>query len=269
MAANLPTLGNSEAQPGGPPAPAVRDPLLLTKFGGDWNKADESYRNAVSEIGRTHQLADSATQRAERAEAALAQLAGGRPTNDATDPLEVLRTELGLPPEPFARAIDARAKAIVETTLHELFGPMQQAMDADEKLAGEIDNFEQLRGEARKYMREDPETAAVFNAVRKSDPGAAWKFAIQKTAIAKGITQPARATHAGLPGGMSPQGRAPENPSGPEQGIRENEALEYGKAYGDMAPYRAERFKGTSVERAVRNALRQAGLVPEGEAQGW
>src|SRR5437660_11629248 len=102
------------AAPGQPRDPATgqfaRDPLLQTKFGGDWAKADESYRAAVGEISRVHQVAEAEAQRAARAEAALATITGGRPASDPNDPLEALRTELGLPPEPFRNAIRHEAQ---------------------------------------------------------------------------------------------------------------------------------------------------------------
>ena len=153
--------------------------------------------------------------------------------------------------------------------LSELFGPLTKQIEADEALESEIDNFPQLRQEARAYMRDNPDVAATFNAVRQHDPKQAWTFAIQKTLIAKHKGKPTGAANPlSLPGAASPAGRG--EPSGaPQQAAREAEALDYGKKYGDMRAYRHERFGGTSVQRAVQRALQQAGMLPEGDNQGW
>ena len=158
----------------------------------------------------------------------------------------------------------------MEQKLTELLGPIVQHMEATEKLSGEIDNFDQLQGEARKFMKANLEVAEAFNAVRVSNPVAAWKYAIRETLIARGQAPANPPGAASLPGGMTPQGRAPVNPAGPEQRTREAEALQYGKDYGDMAPYRAERLKDTSIRQHVMNTLRQLGyLPPDGSTQGW
>jgi hypothetical protein len=258
---------NPPAAAPGQPGPAQPDNALFKKAGGDWNKAGESYFHAVSKIGELHGAVQERETRIQQLETALG--VGGRPA--AADPLTRLQTEFGLPTEPFAEAIDARAGALVERKLKELLGPIAQQMEAADQLASEIDNFDQLQGEARKYMREHPEVSETFKAVQAVNPAAAWKYAIRETAIAKGAKPAGNPPPgSGLPGGMTPQGRSPVNPDGPEQQTREAEALEYGRAYGDMSAYRSERFKGTSVERAVKQALRQAGMLPEGgDSQGW
>jgi hypothetical protein len=251
--------------PGQPGAPAQPKNSLYEKAGGDWNKAAESYFNAVSKIGELHNQNQALTDRAQQLSAMLAPVVnGGQPA--VTDPLARLQSEFGLPSEPFAEAIDSRVKSGVQSALEALLGPIVKDMEASEKLSAEVENFDTLKGEARKFMAGNPEVLETFNAVRTANPVAAWKYAIREAMTAKG-TRPAPSTHAGLPGGMTPQGRGPVNPVA--DATREGEALEYGRAYNDMAPYRHERFKGTSVERAVKAALRQAGLPVEEENRGW
>lgn len=267
---NEPVITPGEPKPEATPAaPTVADnqPALFKKAGGDWTKANESYFNAVNELQRVYAVAEQLAERTRQLEAGLTAR-GSQPAND--DPLAIIQTELGLPVEPFAKAIDSRVKTNVEQILTDLFGPFMKQMEADEKLGAEIPDFEQLKGDARKFMRENPEVAETFNAVKAANPGAAWKYAIRETLVAKGaITQPAP-VHAGLPGGGTPQGRAPVNPAGPDQATREKEAAEYLHNYGDSGPYRHERFKGTSVERAMQAARRQLGYEPGGEnPQGW
>ena len=191
---------------------------------------------------------------------------GGQPAVP-NDPLNRLQTELGLPTEPFAEAIDTRAGAIVQKALGDMFGPIVREMEASEKLAGEVENFEALKPQARKFMSENQPVLETFNEVRKANPEQAWRYALQMMA-AMGKT-PQLSPHTGLPGGGASQGRSPVNPLGPDQVQKEGEALEYGRKFGDMSRYSHERYKGTSISRAVERALRQAGMLPEGDNQGW
>jgi hypothetical protein len=267
MSVNLNEPAIVPAEPAASSTPSAPTPTALhTKSGGDWNKANESYFNAVNELGRRNQLNDQLVGRTQQLEAALRAVTGGGGESASIDPLDALQSELGLPIEPFRKAIGSEVASVIQA----LFGPMVEQMQADETLAGEIDNFDALKGDARKYMKDNPEVADTFNAVKQSKPAAAWKYAIREMLIARnaGGTGVPRTTHAGLPGGATPQGRSPVNPAGPPQAQREGEALEYGKAYGDMAPYRHERFKGTSIERAVHAALRQSGREVPGEEPG-
>ena len=253
---------------GGPPAEQPDDqPALFKKAGGDWGKANDSYFSAVKELQRVQGIASNAEQLAEQnrqLQGALANLVGAGQPGGPVDLFAQIQTETGLPAEPFRNAVSSVSRATVMEELGKMFSPILSQMQADETLSAEIDNFDQLKGDARKFMRDNQEVADTFNAVRAANPIAAWKYAIREMAIAKGQKAPTPSPHASLPGGMTPQGRAPVNPAGPAQGTRESEALEYGKSYGDMAPYTHERLKGTSVERAIRDVMRQLGLpMPE------
>ena len=159
------------------------------------------------------------------------------------------------------------------SAVEELFGPVIKEHQAEAALSEEIDNFDQLRAEARRHMKDAPDVAEVFNAVKVSNPAAAWKYAIQQTLLAKGgrPPQPPNVQHAGLPGGQGGGGRVTMPGGAVPQEIREKEALDYAHAYGDNAPYRHERFKGTSIERAIASTMQHFGIsVPPGTTPtGW
>ena len=257
------------AQPSTAAAPTDQ-PALFKKAGGDWNKANDSYFEAVKELGRVNEGAQALSQRNQQLEAAVGQMLGmgGQPAS--TDPLMAIQNELGLPIEPIRAGIRGELKVALE----ELFGPIMSQHAAEETLASEIDNFDHLKGEARKYMKANPEVAETFKAVSEKNPVQAWKYAIRESLVAQG-GRPAGApsiTHAGLPGGHGGSGGRVEPTGAVPDATKLAEALDYAKTYGDDAPYRHERFKGTSVQRAIDLALQQAGFVnlPPGENPiGW
>lgn len=259
----------STAQP--TPAP------LQAKYGGDWTKANEGYfevvnvlKNERAEKSAAQQALQQKDERIRQLESAVAQSLGvAAPAAVSNDPLAPLQTELGLPIQPFRDGIRSEVAAVVE----ELFKPIIQNAQAEESLASEIENFSQVKGQAQKFMAENPEVAGLFNAVRGTDPVRAWKYAIREMVLARNATPapiPPRA--AGLPGSSTPTGRAPVNPAGPSQAEKETAAWDYHKQYGDWRPAVHERLKDTSVERHVQNTLRQMGLLPPeegGNIRGW
>lgn len=250
---------------------------LAKKYGGDWNKANDGYFNAVKELdarGTALKERDTAlqqiAQRNQQLESALATLAGGGAgLPDSDDPLAAIQNELGLPIEPLRRGIHSEVEAAVK----QLLGPVLTQYAAESELANEIENFDQMKGLARKHMKESPEVSEVFNAVVGSKPAAAWRYAIREALIASGGRPPGATNiqHAGLPGGMAGSAMRTEPTGSIPDATRLKEALDYSQTYGDDAPYRRERFKGTSVERAVLAALQQAGfnLPGGGVPQGW
>lgn len=271
MEDNLPKPDAPNAQPaGGQPVQTGTQTALFKKAGGDWEKADTSYFNAVKELGAKNEALQQIAQRNQQLEAMVSQVLGrgGQPVND--DPLAELQETLGLPIEPLRKSIRNELKAGLE----ELLGPVLTQYQAESTLAEEVENFDQLKGETRKFMKENPEVSETFNAVVGTKPAAAWKYAIKEMLMAKGgrPAGPTNVAHAGLPGGWGGStGRIEPTGSVPDQ-TKLKEALEYAHTFGDNAPYRHERFKGTSVERAISLALQQAGFVnlPEGGAiQGW
>lgn len=243
---------------------------LQEKVGGDWGKAETTYFNAVNELKRTHEIAEKAINRTQQLEQALAALSGGgRPADQ--DPLAMLQEELGLPAEPLAKAIDSRLDSRLEKRLTELFAPLISEMQAGETLSAEIPNFNDLKAQANAFMREQPEVAEVFNAVKAANkPAEAWKFAIRTMLTAQGAGQQAAPKpDLGLPNGRAVQGRSEPNPNGPDQRTKEAQALEYGRNYGDMGHYAHERYQGTSVSRAVEELLRSVGLAGPPAGTGW
>lgn len=246
-----------------PSAPTV-DPAvqsaLYQKAQGDWNKANDSYFHAVKELGSTKDVLQATTQRMQQLESFVAQHlgVGGQPASN--DPLAAIQNELGLPIEPMRQGI----RGEVQAALQELLTPILARTQAEETLAGEIENFDQLKSQARQYMHQNPQLAETFKAVQATDPAAAWRFAIQSTLLASGgkLPGPPSAAHAGLPGGaIGGAGRGEPAPGGVPDAVKLKEALEYARVYGDEGPYLEERFKGTSIERAVDNALRQTGFA--------
>lgn len=269
MAANpLESVVAPVASPVAPTAANENQPALFKKAGGDWAKADQSYFNIVNENKQTRLTNEQLAARNQQLESVVATLTngnGGQPAN--ADPFEVMQNELGLPADPLRRAVNFE----VERVLTSILSPLTAQVAADEALSGEIDNFEQLKGEARKFMKEHPDTAATFEAVRAAGkPVEAWKYAIRETAIAsQGASRPG-AVHAGLTGGGASPGRGPEH-VGPDQAAREAAALEYSQKFGDSSHYRHERFQGTSIAAAIRDGLQKLGYMPpDGSSNtGW
>lgn len=243
---------------------------LYKKAAGNWDTANESYFNAVKAIGEKDTALQQIAQRNEQLEAMVAQVIGhgGPPVND--DPFAAIQSELGLPMEPMRLGI----RSEVKTALEELLGPVLSQYQAESTLAEEIENFDQLKGATRKYMKENPEVAETFNAVVSAKPAQAWKYAIREMLISQGghPAGPPNIAHAGLPGGHGGSvGRTEASGNVPDE-TKLKEALEYANTFGDNSPYRHERLKGTSVERAVRTALQQTGFtnLPDGGLpQGW
>lgn len=264
---NEPVVPPAQSAPGQPGTQTPAENALFKKAGGDWNKAAESYFNAVNKIGELHGTVQTQEQQLQQLQQVVQGLVGGGQPG-ADNPLTRLNTEFGLPIEPFEQAIDDRVGKKVEKALTELLGPVVRAAQAEDELSAEIDGFPDLKSKAQKFMRGNPETQKVFNAVRGSDPVAAWKYAIQQTLIAENQSPTPPPPAATLPGGMTPAGRSAPSGSGPDQRTREKEALDYGKAYGDMRPYGHERLTGTSVERAVRDIMTQLGYPPT-EGTRW
>lgn len=254
-------IPNPSPTPSAPTADPGAQSALFQKAGGDWSKANDSYFHAVKELGSAKDALQATTQRMQQLEGFVAQHlgVGGQP-NYSNDPLAPIQNELGLPIEPMRQGI----RGEVQAALQELLGPVLNRHQAEEALADEIENFDQLRNQARAYMRTNPQLAETFNAVQSHDPAAAWRFAIQSTLLATGakLPGPPSVQNAGLPGGaIGVAGRSEPNPAGVPDAVKLQEALDYGRVYGDDAPYLAERFKGTSIERAVDAALQQTGFV--------
>ncbi len=226
------------------------------KTGGDWSKANESYFNAVKEIDRTHESFKQVQERAAQLEAMLAAGLGmGNPVNQ--NPFQEFDS-LGINSKAIEDAISQRVNRGIEEKLNTMLGPVVSQVAAEEQLANEIPDFDQHKSAARKFMKENPDVKGVFDEVLKTNPVAAWKYAIKETVIAT-KAQPQRnvPTHLG-------QGRAGERQEPmldpEEQAQAEAKGLKYFHEYGDATHYTAARYKGTSIERAVRDAMRDAGL---------
>jgi hypothetical protein len=247
---------NPQAPPSTVPTP--EPPALFKKAGGDWGKANDSYFEAANTLSRVQGELQQRDERIRQLESAVVSFGGGGQPNVSNDPLMALQTELGLPIEPFRAGIRGEVEAAVTA----LFGPIVAQAQAEETLSTEIENFDQLKGDTRKFMSVNPEVAELFNTVRQHDPVRAWKYAIRETILAGGGSAPAPPRSAGLPGSATPAGRGQVNPAGPSQEDRETAGWEYHRQYGDAAPALHERFRGTSIQEAVNAALQRVGRAP-------
>lgn len=236
-----------------PPEPDFSQNALHKKAGGNWDKANNSYFNAVTELGKTHEQLNAERAERTRLESMLQAAFGGKQANP--NPFAELET-LGIAPDGIEKHLTAKTQALVDQKLSEMLGPIVNQMEAEEKLASEIENFDQHKAEARAFMKKNAEVGDVFKAIVATNPVAAWKYAIKETLIEK----QAKGVDRNLPPRL-PDGRfAPKEFTLPDnQPQLEADAAEYLRKFGDAAPYRAERFKGTSVQRAVRDAMRQLG----------
>lgn len=236
-----------------PEQPDFSSNALHKKAAGDWNKANDSYFNAVQELGRKHEQLNAVAERAAQLEAMLQAAVGGRQSKP--NPFSELES-LGISPETIEKHISDKANATVDEKLAALLGPIVNQFEAEEKLASEIENFDQHKAAARAFMKKNPEVGETFKAVLQSNPVHAWKYAIKEMLIEKQSQMP-RNLPPRLPDGRFAPSTGPALPDNQEQ--LEADAAEYARKFGDTGPYRNQRFKGTSVERAVRDAMRQMG----------
>ncbi len=240
------------------PSPEQNQPdytknALHQKATGDWDKANNSYFNAVSELGKTHEALQTATQRAAQLEAMLSASLGGQPANQ--DPFAEL-SALGIDSRAFEDAVSRRVNAGIEAKLGEMLGPVVSRVQAEEQLADEIPNFDQHKADARAFMKSDPDVTAVFQELIKTNPVAAWKFAIRSATIAKQARPDVKAPV----GPNTGRGQAERSAEPAPNADAEAKALEYLNTTGDARAYRSERFKGTSVEGQVRAIMEQMGI---------
>lgn len=262
------SVAPSQAAPESTPAAAPEVPLAK-KYGGDWNKANEGYFNAVKTLNEVQSMAKQLLDRNQQLEQAVQQLAGGRSQPaPSDDPLAEIQSELGLPVEPFRKGINGAVQAAVA----ELFAPIIAQTQAEEALSMEIENFPQLKADARKFMSTNEGVATLFNALRKTDPAQAWKYAIRESVLAKAQGPQRPPASASLPGGSPGGGRVPDAQPVTSEKVQ-SEAWDYYRQYGDARPASAERYKGTSIDRHVQNTLRHMGIIPPddsgGQPQGW
>lgn len=231
---------------------------LHDKAQGDWDKANASYFNAVNELGKTHEAVKQYQERVTQLEAIVQAALGGQQANP--DPFQEFDS-LGINSRAIEEAISQRINGGVEKKLSELLGPVLSQVQADEQLADEIPDFDQHKSAARTFMKQNPEVSAVFKALVKEHPLEAWKYAIRETVIAKQAEGKPRdlPTNSGGGGGRTTTERTTQNEA--DSAEAEATGLKYFHEYGDATHYRAARFKGTSVEAAVKEALRQAGLT--------
>ena len=240
---------------------------LWKKAGGSWDKASDSYFNAVTELGKTHEALNSERTERGRLESMVRAAAGLGPGNQASPFAEL--EALGISSDAIQKAIESTAQSIVDKQIGTLFNPIVSQIEAEEKLASEIEDFDQHKASARTFMKKNEEVGEVFKALVQTNPVAAWKYAIRETLIAKQSQNP-RNLPPRLPDGRTPGGRGgPENVLSDDHKQREAAAAEYIQKFGDSGPYLNERFKGTSIERAVKQAMRQVGYDPDGDNQGW
>jgi hypothetical protein len=246
--------------PAAPPAPAqsAAEIALQKKYGNDWGKANDGYFNVVKALNETQTAAQALQARNQQLESVVQQLAGGKGSTPAdVDPLAQLQSELGLPVEPFRNGI----RSEVQSAVAELFAPIIKQTQAEEVLSAEVENFPQLKAEARKFMADNEGVANLFNVMRQVDPVQAWKYAIRESVLSKASGQSRPPASAALPGGSPGGGRLPD-PTPVSEEEKQKQAWDYYRQYGDSRPATAERYKGTSVDRHVQDTLRQMGMLP-------
>lgn len=231
---------------------------LQQKYGDDWQKADAGYWNAVKELGNTQQALQTAQAETQRLMSMIQAATGGAPANPG--PFAELAA-LGLNAQALEQAIDART----QEGIAKLFGPVMTQMEAEEQLANEIPDFDSHKTEARAYMKENPDVAETFKAVRQSNPAAAWRYAIRESLISKAQKAQPRPLPRRAPDGRFVEGQGVTEFDAQASEAREKEALEYMGHSGDSRAYTHERLKGTSVDGVVRASMQQLGFLPPEE----
>jgi hypothetical protein len=251
-----------------PPEPKPADyssNALFQKAKGDWNKASDSYFNAVKELGSVHEQLKAEQQQRAQLEAMVAAAMGKGPT-DNQSPFAGLET-LGIDASAVDKSIEARVAAKLEQQMQTLFSPIVNQIAAEEQLASEIEDFDQHKAAARSFMKQNVEVGDAFKAMVTTHPVQAWKYAIRETIMATKSQNP-RQLPPGLPANRA--GNAPRSTPEfnlQEQRAREQEAIKDIQTMGDTRAYRHERFKGTTVEMAVREQYARMGLPYPGDNQ--
>jgi hypothetical protein len=263
-----PNESNEGTPEGQAPPPEQKDYsniALYQKAKGQWDKANESYFNAVKELGSVHEQLKAEQQQRVQLEAMVAAAMGRGPT-DNQSPFAGLET-LGVSPDAVDSVIERKVQAQLQAQMETLFSPIVNQIQAEEQLASEIEDFDQHKSAARAFMKQNSEVGDAFKALVQTNPVQAWKYAIRETVIAN-QSQPTRKLPPGLPGSRA--GTAPRQQvefDAAAQRERENEGLKLIQSHGDTRAYRHERFKGNTVEMAIRDQYARLGLPYPGDNQ--
>jgi len=235
MSDNLP--GQQQADASATQATTAREPMLKSKFGENWEAADQSYREIVNQRQQLEQKLNEAT-------ALLSEVVQGRmsPSQQAEHRKTALDrlAEVGLPP-------DAMREAVQEVVRAEL-QPLARGLAARESILSEYPDFAQKEANFQQFLKGDPGIREKYSKMASIDPemGLEWaigKFTAHEAANGKAPTTGAQRAQAALPNSMQQPGRTAVQTNEPDA-ERMKQALEYYRTTGDDRPLMTERMKG-------------------------
>lgn len=252
--------GQPNATPSEPTFDRSQLPKFLQKYPGNslaevMANADAGYWNMVNQASNVLKENEALKPKAEAYDRMSTAINPSGGTQKSA--VELLAEELGLSDRRLLEsALSDVARRESANVFTSALGPVLGEFTATEELASEMggDEFTKIKPKVQAWLNENPAEKARFEGLRdKGFARDAWEIAIRRWGAVTG-GQPASSSsdrrHSGLPiGGGSSARRTEQAPDL----TRLNAATEYFNTHGEPRPMLHERFKGTSVDRAVES----------------
>lgn len=214
--------------------PTARENMLRTKFGENWDAADESYRNIVNQRQDLESKLNEATQVISE----LVQRASPMQQSARRSAFDKL-AEIGLPP-------DTIREAMADVVREEL-KPLARGLQARDAILSEHPDFAQNEADFQRFLRDNKGVQEKYSRLGMLDPEMALEWGISKYKEHKAstgvTTNGAQRAQAQLPNTVQQQGVRPTQSEGPDP-ERMKKAIEYYQTTGDDGPMIQERLKG-------------------------
>lgn len=218
-----------------PATPTVREPVLKQKFGDNWEAADESYRNIVSQRQELEQKLNEATQVISE----LVQRASPMQQAQRRSAFDKL-AEIGLPP-------DTIREAMADVVREEL-KPLARGLQARDTIISEYPEFAQEEAQFQRFLKDNKGVQEKYSRLGVLDPEMALEWGIAKYKEHKassGVpTTGANRAQAQLPNTVQQAGGRATPSAGEPDPEKLKQATEYYQQTGDDRPLLLERLKG-------------------------
>lgn len=229
---------NPQAQqptPEAQPATTAREPMLKSKFGDNWDAADQSYREIVGQRQTLEtQLNEAKALLTEMVQGRMSPMQQVESRKTALDRL----AEVGLPP-------DAMREAVVEVVRQEL-QPLARGLAARETIISEYPDFAAKEPQFQRFLKDNQPIRDKYTKMANLDPEMAMEWGVGKfkefEASQGTPTTGAQRAQASLPNVMQQSGRTAST-TGPNPETMKA-ALDYYQQTGDDGPLMIERMKG-------------------------
>jgi len=214
---------------------AARENMLRTKFGENWDAADESYRNIVTQRQELEQKLNEASGVINE----LVQRASPMQQTQRRSAFDRL-ADIGLPP-------DTIREAMADVVREEL-KPLARGLQARDAIISEYPEFAQEEAQFQRFLKDNKGVQEKYTRLGVLDPEMALEWGIAKYKEHRGATgtptSGAERAQAQLPNTVQQSGgRSVPDPGTPDP-EKLQKALDYYKQTGDDRPLLQERLKG-------------------------